>query len=157
MSEYKFTYWNRLEWFGTECWANLEKTCERFPQCVEKGRELGEALIEADKKSREWMKKHPKVFKGFPVEMPPSSRGEIGTKSQEDCVECFIAEQIYYRWFQGTEAWQKAMHETQEMILNYHKYLADNPDAAVDTLDAEKDPYFHKRLAEKIEEARKLL
>lgn len=154
MTEYKYTYWNRNDWFHSDCWANAEKTAERFPQCVAKAEELGKELIEARIKWEKWNAKHPGKFKAYPTTDIPAYRWEKGNK--EDCIEYFLAYEMFNAWFEKTEAYKRAMDGTQRQIWSYFKHLADNPDRVTDALDADHRPYQYKRIAERIEEAKKL-
>lgn len=155
MTEYKFTYWNRLEWFHSDCWADAEKTAEKFPQCVEKAKELGQALIDARIKQTEWNKTHPDKFRVFNVELPEPRH--INTKKQEDCVETFLAYDIFYKWNENTEEWKKAMDSTKNQINAYFKALADDRDRLADTRDNTKKNFDQFQLNKKVKEAEKLL
>lgn len=154
---YKFTFWNRDEWYHSDCWANPKKTAERFPQCVAMSEKLAQELIEADIKQREWDKKHPGEFKSFYHNDIPSHRGPTGTKQQEDCIEYFLANAIYFSWFEKSDAYKAEEEIMRKQIESYYKTLADNPERATDALDCETRSYWHKRLYEQIEEAKKIL
>lgn len=157
MTEYKYTFWNHSEWYHSDCWNDAEKTAAKFPQCVAKAEEIGKAWIEEDKKQRAWDKKHPDKFRGFSKTDCPGHRGKNGTEQQEDCVEYFLASKIYFAWFEKSDDYKQAEEATKKQIASYYKTLAENPERATDALDAEKRSYQHKRLYEKIEEAKKIL
>lgn len=154
-TEYKYTFWNNLEWYHSGIWNDFEGVKRKFPQCVAKAEEIGKAWIEEFKKQQEWDKKHPGVFKLFMKTDCPSHKGKKGTEDEESCIEYYLAMHIFNSWHVTTEHFNQEMHIAKGQIDAYYTALVDNPERVTDALDNEKRQYWHGIIARKIDEYKK--